>query len=386
MSAPLTRRSLVARCGAGMLVPLLPSLARAENGVADGTLRIGQSAVFTGPAKDFGIDYRAGLQLAFARANAAGGVNGRKLELVSYDDAYEPARTAANTAKLIEQDKVFALIGYVATGNLAAAMPLADKAGVPMFAPLVGTTSFRTTFNRNLFHVRAGYDLELRKIISHLSTIGIANIGVVYQDSAFGKSNLATCEQLAAEYKVQVVAKQPMAIAATEAKEIAAALSQARPGAVVMIMAGRMVEVFIRDYRAGASAAPLYTLSVGITDAPGSAQRLEGKLEGLVTASIVPPPQALAVPVVADYRRDRGEFGEKIDSYTALEGYIVGRVFLEGVRRAGRSLTRDGFIAAMEGIGNARIGEFPVAYSAKNHNGSTFVDLEMYRRDGRLQR
>ncbi|PLC02173.1 ABC transporter substrate-binding protein [Variovorax sp. RO1] len=367
--------------GPGLLRP-----ARADNGVTDTTIRIGQSAVFSGPAKDFGVDYRAGIQLYFDRVNKSGGVHGRKIELVTYDDAYEPAKTAVNTAKLIDEDKVFALTGYVATGNLAAAMPLAEKAGVPMFAPLVGTTSFRTKTNRYLFHVRAGYDLELRKIISHLSTLGIQSIAVVYQDSAFGKSNLATCEQLAAEYKVKVVQTLPMAIAAEDAKQVVGGLAEGRPGAVVMIMAGRMTEVFIRDYRASGAAAPLYTLSVGITDAAGSAKRLDGKLAGLVTASIVPPPGALRVPIVADYQRDRAEFGQKIDSYTALEGYIVARVMTEGLRRAGKALTRDSFIAGLESLGSTRFGDFPVDYSAKNHNGSTFVDLEMYTRDGQLRR
>jgi branched-chain amino acid transport system substrate-binding protein len=389
MKHEISRRALVAGGAALALGPGLLRAARADNtasGVSDTAIRIGQSAVFSGPAKDFGVDYRAGIKLYFDRVNKAGGVNGRKLELVSYDDAYDPAKTAVNTAKLIDEDKVFALTGYVATGNLAAAMPLAEKAGVPMFAPLVGTSSFRARTNRYLFHVRAGYDLELRKIISHLSTIGIQSIAVVYQDSAFGKSNLATCEELAADYKVKVLKTFPLAIAAEDAKQAVAGLAEAKPGAVVMIMAGRMVEVFMHDYRASAGGAPLYTLSVGITDAAGSARRLDGKLAGLVTASIVPPPQALRVPIVADYQRDRAEFGEKIDSYTALEGYIVARVMVEGLRRAGKALTRDSFIAGLESIGSTRIGDFPVEYSAKNHNGSTFVDLEMYTRDGQLRR
>ncbi|MDP9920307.1 ABC-type branched-subunit amino acid transport system substrate-binding protein [Variovorax boronicumulans] len=386
MKLSISRRTLVAGGAALALGPGLLRPARADNGVSDTAIRIGQSAVFSGPAKDFGVDYRAGIQLYFDRVNKSGGIHGRRIELVTYDDAYEPAKTAVNTAKLIDEDKVFALTGYVATGNLAAAMPLAEKAGVPMFAPLVGTTSFRTKTNRYLFHVRAGYDLELRKIISHLSTLGIQSIAVVYQDSAFGKSNLATCEQLAAEYKVKVVQTLPMAIAAEDAKQVIGGLAEGRPGAVVMIMAGRMTEVFIRDYRASGAAAPLYTLSVGITDAAGSAKRLEGKLAGLVTASIVPPPGAQRVPIVADYQRDRAEFGQKIDSYTALEGYIVARVMAEGLRRAGKALTRDSFIAGLESIGSTRFGDFPVDYSAKNHNGSTFVDLEMYTRDGQLRR
>jgi branched-chain amino acid transport system substrate-binding protein len=358
----------------------------ADPGVTDGKIRLGQSAVFSGPAADFGNDYRAGLQLYFNRVNKAGGVNGRKLELVSLDDAYDPKRTAENTRRLLDDEQVFALIGYVATGNLAAALPLADKAGAPMFAPLVGTTSFRKQFNKHLFHVRASYELELKKILGHLATLGIRDIGVIYQNSAFGKSNLDNCLQLANELKLQVREQVPMEINATDAKEPVAKLAQARPGAVVMILAGRMVEVFLRDFRAAGSPAPLYTLSVGITDAKGTAQRLNGGLAGLVTASIVPPPALARFPIVADYRSDLAEFGAAKDSYTVLEGYIAARVFVEGLKRAGRTPTREGFVAAMESLGRTRIGDFPIEYGPGNHNGSTFVDLEMYTADGSLVR
>jgi len=365
---------------------VFPQLAQAQAGVADNRILIGQSAVFSGPARDFGIDYKAGIELLFKRVNKEGGVHGRQLALIAHDDAYEPQRTAENTTRLIEQDKVFALIGYVATGNLIASLPIAEKAGVPLFAPMVGTTSFRTTQNRYLFHVRASYDIEMNKIISHLATIGIQSLAMVYQDSAFGKSNLETALKIADEQKVTVVESLPLAITATDAKEQVARLAEARPGAVLMIMAGRMVEVFIQDYRRAGVGSPLYTISVGITDAKGSAQRLAGGLQGVVTASIVPPPSLRRYPVVADYQRDRAEFGEAIDSYNALEGYIVARVFVEGLRRAGRNLTREGFIQAMQGMGNFDVGGFPVSYSASNHNGSSYVDLEMYTRDGRLLR
>ncbi len=273
-----------------------------------------------------------------------------------------------------------------AMGDKRAAKMMAEKAGVPMFAPLVGTTSFRTNHNRYLFHVRASYEAELRKIVGHLATLGIHNIAVIYQNSAFGKSNLDTCLQIAQGLKVKVVESVPMEIAATDAKAQVASLTKAQPGAVVMIMAGKMVEVFLRDYRAGGGASPLYTISVGITDAPGSAQRLNGGIEGLVTASIVPSPQASRLPIVADYRKDRVDAGEKIDSYTMLEGYIAARVFVEGLKRAGKALTREGFIKAMEDMGTTKIGDFPLQYGPGNHNGSNFVDLEMYTRTGSLRR
>lgn len=380
-----TRRLLLQFTTLGLL-GLAVSVVQAETGVTDTRIRIGQSAVFSGVAQDFGIDYRAGILLAFARANKAGGVLGRKLELVSYDDAYDPKRTADNTLKLIDVDQVFALMGYVATGNLVAALPLAEKSGVPMFAPLVGTSSFRTTFNPLLFHVRASYEQELRKIINHLATLGIRDIAVVYQNSAFGKSNMETCIQIAQSLSVAVKQTLPMDITATDAKTQTAALIAAPPGAVVMVMAGRMVEVFLADYRAGKSAAPIYTLSVGITDAAGSAKRLNGKLEGVVTASIVPGIHQTRFAVVVDYQQDRADFALAIDSATALEGYIAGRVFTEGLRRAGKALSRESFVRAMEGMGTTKIADFPLSYSPKNHNGSSFVNLEMYGKDGSLVR
>jgi branched-chain amino acid transport system substrate-binding protein len=386
MKLSISRRAMVAGGAALAMGPGLLRSARADNGVTDSLIRIGQSAVFSGPAKDFGVDYRAGIKLYFDRVNKSGGVNGRKIELVTYDDAYDPAKTAVNTAKLIDEDKVFALTGYVATGNLVAAMPLAEKAGVPMFAPLVGTSSFRTKVNRlpvpRARGLRPGAAQDHQPPLDHRHPVDRGGL----PGQRLRQVEPRHLRELAADYKVKVVKTLPLAITAEDAKQVVAGLAEAKPGAVVMIMAGRMVEVFMRDYRAGAGAAPLYTLSVGITDAAGSAKRLDGKLAGLVTASIVPPPQAVRVPIVADYQRDRAEFGEKIDSYTALEGYIVARVMVEGLRRGGKTLTRDSFIAGLESIGSTRFGDFPVEYSAKNHNGSTFVDLEMYTRDGQLRR
>lgn len=380
------RHTVHLRCLVFAVGLVLGTVVRAETGVNALRIRMGQSAVFSGVAQDFGVDYRAGIQLGFDRINKAGGVHGRQLELVSYDDASEPQRTVDNTVRLIDDNRVFALIGYVATANLAAALPVAEKSGVPMFAPLVGTTSFRTRHSPQLFHVRASYEQELRKIVRHLAVLGVKDMAVVYQNSAFGKANLETCLALAKAHMMTVKHSVALDIAATDATAQADALKAAAPGAVVMIMAGRVVEVFLKAYRAGFAGAPVYTLSTGINDAVGAAQRLNGSLEGLVTARVVPSPSQTRYTIVADYQRDRKVFSQKIDSYIALEGYIAARVFAEGLRLAGKNLTREGFVQALEGMGTAQVGDFPISYGPNNHNGSNFVHLEMYNRDGRSVR
>jgi len=379
-----THRRSAALCAA--LALAAATAAGAETGVTDTTVLIGQSAVFSGPVADTGNHYRAGIELCFDKVNKAGGVNGRKLELTALDDAYDPKRTAANTHTLIEQNKVFALIGYTATANLIAAMPIAEAAKVPVFAPLVGTTSFRQKHNHYLFHVRASYQNELSRIAQQLSVVGSDNVAVVYQDSAFGKSNLDTLLPLLQAQKLKVAKTLPMAIDASSAADIATQITQANAGAVIMIMAGKMSEVLIRDLKAAGVGSTIYTISVGIVDAKGAATRLNGALRGVVTASIVPSPRLERYGIVKEYRQAIASSGAKIDNYTVLEGYIAAKVFVEGLRRAGRAPTREGFIAALEGLGKYDLGEFRVEYGPSNHNGSSFVELEMYTGDGNLIR
>lgn len=365
---------------------LAAAAAHAETGVTDKSILIGQSAVFSGPVAETGNNYRRGIELYVEQANKGGGIHGRKLQLVALDDAYDPKRTAENTRKLIDEHKVFALLGYVATANLIASLPIAEEAKVPMFAPLVGTTSFRTKHSRYLFHVRASYRNELARIVQQLVTVGSENIAVVYQDSVFGKSNAQTLLELAQDNKLKVVKSLPMAINASDAKDIVAQLQQAAPQAVVMIMAGAMSEVLVRDVRAAVLAAPLYTISVGFADAKAAAGRLNGGLRGVVTASIVPSPKLERYGVVKDYRKAVAAAGGGADNYTVLEGYIAARVFAEGLKRAGRTPTREGFIAALEGMGKFDLGDFLVEYGPTNHNGSNFVELEMYTATGDLVR
>lgn len=365
---------------------LLFSAARAETGVSDTVISVGQTAVFSGPVAATGNNYRRGIELYFEQVNKSGGVNGRKLQLTALDDAYDPQRTVENTRLLIDEHKVFALIGYVATANLIAAMPVAEEAKVPMFAPLVGTTSIRLKHNRYLFHVRASYQAELARITQQLAVVGTNKVAVVYQDSVFGKSNLETLLELAKAEKLEVVKTLPMAITAANATDVASQLKQAAPNAIIMIMAGTMSEVLIRDVRGSGLGTPLYTISVGLADARASATRLNGTLRGVITASIVPSPSLERYGIVKEYRKALGASAGSGDNYTVLEGYIAAKAFVEGLRRAGRNLTRENFIAALEGVGSLDLGDFRVDYGPKNHNGSNFVELEMYTATGSLIR
>ena len=140
----------------------------ADPGVFDDKIVFGQSAAFDGPAAALGLGMREGILAAFGEANAAGGVNRRKLELVNYDDGYEPERAIDNTRKLISEDMVFALLGEVGTPTSNAVQPITTEAGVPFIGPFTGAAFLRDPALSNVINIRGSYGQETEAWIEHL--------------------------------------------------------------------------------------------------------------------------------------------------------------------------------------------------------------------------
>src|SRR5476649_1944738 len=176
------------------IATLLPRLCGAQ-GVTQDTIVLGQAAVFTGPAAQLGIQMRNGIKAYLDYVNEKGGVYGRKLQLVTEDDGYEAARAPVATKKLIEEHKVFALIGYVGTPTTVAAMPVFTQAKVPLVGPFTGAEALREQVKRYIFNVRGSYYNETEKIVEHLVSTGNHKIAVFYQDDAYGQIGRASCRE-----------------------------------------------------------------------------------------------------------------------------------------------------------------------------------------------
>ncbi|MBS1137611.1 MAG: transporter permease [Proteobacteria bacterium] len=166
------------------------TVAVAEVGVSDNRILLGQSAALSGPAQELGIEMRLGAQLYFEHVNRQGGIFGRSIELRSYDDGYEPDRTAPNTTRLIREDGVFALFGYVGTPTSNAAIPIFSEAKVPFIGAFTGADSLRHPFNRLIFNIRASYFEETERIVDEHASLGVQSVAVFYQNDAYGKAGL----------------------------------------------------------------------------------------------------------------------------------------------------------------------------------------------------
>jgi len=356
----------------------------AEVGVSNDKVIVGQSVALTGPAAQLGIQMRNGIKAYFDEVNAKGGVNGRKLELVTLDDGYEPTRTVPNTKELIEKHRVFALIGYVGTPTSVPAVPVFTEAKVPFIGPFTGAEALRQPFNRYIFHVRASYYDETDKIVEQVLSTGGKNIAVFYQDDAYGQAGLKGT-QIAMEKRGQKIAALGTVERNTvKVEDAVKKINAAQPDAVVMISAYTSCAEFIKQMKKAGSTAQFYNVS--FVGSVSLANALGGDGPGVGISQVVPFPWATSVPVVKEYQALSAKSGNKDYNFGAMEGFLVAKTFVEGLRRTGKDVTREKFIDSMEKMQDVDLGGFFVSFSPKSHAGSKFVDLTIIGRDGKFMR
>lgn len=376
----LNRRQFSLGTGATALAGF--GVARAQS---EGRIVLGQSAAFSGPAAQLGIQFNQGAKLFFDQLNAAGGVGKRMVEIRTLDDGYEPDRCAENTRKLIADD-VFALFGYVGTPTSLAAVPLFNQAKVPFFAPFTGAESLRQPFNRLAFHVRASYYDETALIVRQLVNLGIKKIAVFHQNDAYGKAGLDGVNKALAEHKL------PLAGAATVERnsvDVAAAVEKlvaAKPDAVVQIAAYGASAAFVRAARKAGFGGTFYNVSFVGTQALADELGKDGA--GVVVSQVVPSPYQPSRQITREFLDAIKKAGDKVQpNYSSMEGFLAARIFTEGLRQAAASgkISRDSFISGMEGLGSQVISGFPVSFGPNDHTASTFVEMSMLTGDGRVR-
>lgn len=376
----LNRRQFSLGIGATALAGF--GVARAQS---EGRIVLGQSAAFSGPSAQLGIQFNQGAKLFFDQLNAAGGVGKRMVEIRTLDDGYEPDRCAENTRKLIADD-VFALFGYVGTPTSLAALPLFTQAKVPFFAPFTGAESLRQPFNRLIFHVRASYYDETALIVRQLVNLGVKKIAVFHQNDAYGKAGLDGVNKALAEHKL------PLAGAATVERnsvDVAAAVEKlvaAKPDAVVQIAAYGASAAFVRAARKAGFGGTFYNVSFVGTQALADELGKDGA--GVVVSQVVPSPYQPSRQITREFLDAIKKAGDKVQpNYSSMEGFLAARIFTEGLRQAAASgkISRDSFISGMEGLGTQVVSGFPVSFGPNDHTASSFVEMSMLTGDGRVR-
>ena len=374
----MTTRRQLGLAAASLLVA--PALLKAQ---AQNRIILGQSAAFTGPAAELGIQFHQGAKLWFDQVNAQGGVGGKTIEIKTLDDGYEPDRCAANTQKLIAED-VHALFGYIGTPTSLAALPLLSKAQVPFIAPFTGAMGLREPFNKQVFHLRASYNDETALIVRQLTNLGLKKIAVFYQNDAYGKAGLD-----GVTLALDKLGLKPVATATVERNsvDVAAAvrtINAAAPDAVVQVSAYKSCASYIRAARAAGYGGTFYNVSFVGTQALADELGKDGA--GVVVSQVMPSPYSPARPIAREFADAVKKAGNVQANFSSMEGYLAAKIVTEGLKRAGSRIgSREALIQGIESIGSQSLGGFQVNFSASNHVASSFVELSMLTGDGRVR-
>jgi branched-chain amino acid transport system substrate-binding protein len=371
-----------ARLFATALFSTLAISTASAQGVTSDTILIGQSAALSGPAEELGKEMKAGAEAYFKTVNDAGGINGRKIKLISLDDGYEPERAKANTQKLINDEKVLALFGYVGTPTSNVALPIFTEAKVPFLGAFTGAQSLREPFNRYIFNVRASYFDETEEIVRHLTQQGVKKISVLYQNDAYGKAGLAGMERAMKKRNLQLAGTATVERNSTDVSAAVASLGKIDAPAVVMISAYKSCAAFVKQTQASGKA-PLFW-NVSFVGSKALSRELGESGRGVQISQVVPFPWSGESKVVREYQRDIG--GEANYSFTSLEGYLAARVLVVGLKKAGKNLDRESLVDALANSGTTDFGGFKFTYGAQDHEGSNYVDLTIISKNGTFRR
>lgn len=370
------------------LIGWISFVGAAEIGVTDTSVAIGMTSPFTGPNGAYGTDMRDVISAYFRQINDAGGINGRKLELIALDDGYETDRAVANTKALINDKKVFAMVASYGSSPTTAAMNDAfGPAKVPLIGTISGADSIRQSAkdnpnNRYMFNVRASYANETEAIVNQLVGLGLKNIAVFYQNDGFGKSGLEGVITALKKHN-----QAPIAVATVERNSLDVApavqtIIKANPQAVVMVTLYKPTAEFARQMRKANQHPQLMTLSPVGADL--LVKELGDDARGIGISQVMPYPWNDTLPLVRDYQKLLGKQGKF--SYYGVEAFAMAKLLADAIRISGKDLSREKLIHTLEGLQNYDLGGYRVSYSANDRLGSRFVDLTVIGNGGRVLR
>ncbi len=347
------------------------SLGQTAPGVTNNQILIGSCSALEGPSHALGTEQIKGAEAYFDLINDEGGVAGRKLKLLAYDDSYDPAKTET-CFKRLESQNVFALGFFVGTPTAVKYLPMAEEAKIPVVGLFTGAQTLYTPLRHWVINVRASYAIETREQIEGLSkTLGYKKIAVIYPDDAFGAAVLDGVKGALKARGLEPVAVGSYPRQTADAEHAIQSARAANPEAVVLVGPANTVAPILKKAHAQGWKPLFLTVSFVGTDDLISLAGADA--DGMVVTQVVPPYYLTELKTVAMYRKTLAKYSPGAQpGFVSLEGFVDAMVMVEGLKRAGKDLTREGLIRSIESIHQMDLGLGPqlkLDYSDRDHAG-----------------
>jgi ABC-type branched-subunit amino acid transport system substrate-binding protein len=355
--------------------------ANAEVGVTDTSILVGCSNSFSGPLVYPGTQLvNNGLEAYIGYVNAQGGINGRKILTQYYDDGYKPQNAVGNTKRLVEQDKVFAILASQGTGPVMATVKYLTQNKVPLLFPFQGAP---LSGQKTIFTSFTPYPNQSELVVTWLVKVkGFKRIGILYQDDTYGYTFRDPAKKTLAKYGLKLIAAESYKRGAKDLSAQVAKLRKANLDAVLLVATPPPGATFLKEAHKQGWKNTKIISSGPLTDEKYI--NLSGGVgEGVWGLSLWPDPVHSQDPAVAEYRKIVDKYGkdrDKTPNRYSLYGYFYAKLFVEGLKRAGKNVTRESYIAALESIKDWQNGLIPpVSFSATDHlpqNSGYMVEVQ----------
>ncbi len=380
MTSPFCCFSTMVKVFLTILCLFYPLMGKGERGVGSDFILFGQSAALSHEARYLGQNMRQGILRAFEEINRQGGIYGRKLKLVSLDDAYEPEQAVKNTRRLLDQHKVFALIGGVGTPTSKAILPIVSEELVPYIGPFTGAGVLRTPAHKSpVINLRASYDQEINYMVKELvGGLKLNRIAILYQDDSYGRAGLSGLKKALKPYGKHIVSEGVYLRNTVAVKIALLRLYEARPEAVVIVGAYKPVARFIR-WAGEINFNPVFICLSFVGTTPLMQELKNIKTPVLVT-QVMPSPFNKSFPLVKAYQKASTK---KDFNFISLEGYLAGKFTGEVLKQVGKNLTRSRFLSVIREKKEFVVDGFRLKFSKKDNQGSDRVFLTSLQ-NGRL--
>jgi branched-chain amino acid transport system substrate-binding protein len=368
---------------AALLPFVIAAAACADDGVTDTRILIGRTNGVTGQIAGPVKEMNDGADAYIAWINKRGGVSGRHIEIVTLDDKFDPALSAKNAEKLVKEQHVFALFQSRGTPHTQAIVPILEANKVPLVAPSTGASVFHEPVHPLVFNVRAKYQDEVIKAVQHFSTVGVTQIALVHVDDAFGKDGMEGFVKGMEMQKLTPSTILKFDRVKPDIPAVVAGIAKVEPQAVILIASAGTTAPMIKALRAAGSRANIMTLSNNSAKSFVDSIGKDGM--GVIVSQVTPAADLVTTKLGQEFRQAAKE-NHVVASYAAMEGFVSAKVLVEGLQRAGRNLTRESFMHALESIHKEDLGGLMLTYGPNRHTGSEYVELTIIGKGGRFLR
>lgn len=337
---------------------------------------LGQSCALSGPAKNLGLELRAGLLAAFSKVNDDGGIHGRDILLLSRDDGYEPDRAVRNTETFIKNYDIFMLIGEVGTPTSKAVIPIVERKKVPLFAPFTGAEFLRVPFRKYVINVRASYFQEMERLASYLiEEQNIERIACFYQNDSYGYTGLQGIKRALERRNMKLVSQGSYERNTVAVMGGLLDVHKGDPQAIVLVGAYSACAEFIKLSKTKKKGERLFC-SISFVGTESLKKALGRYGEDVIVSQVVPHPRDTSIPLISEYIQAMSKYQhDMVTSFTSLEGYIAGKLFTEIARMVKGKLTREKFIETMETTGTFDLGGVVLQFGFEDHQGMDDIYL-----------